>query len=96
MTGLAISITCMGEVDKDKVAKRSTAKDTDLICVSGVWVPLIWACCFWKGKKRCSLETKSSADFSGKEYIIERQLKPEARKDIVEALARINVFLLYD
>lgn len=35
LTGLAISITCIGEVDKDKIVYRNGAKETDLICVSG-------------------------------------------------------------
>jgi thiamine-monophosphate kinase len=92
MTGLAISITCMGEVDKDKVAKRSTAKDTDLICVSGdLGAAYMGLLLLEREKKVFTGDEKVQPDFSGKEYIIERQLKPEARKDIVEALARINV-----
>ena len=92
MTGLAISITCMGEVEKDKVAKRSTAKDTDLICVSGdLGAAYMGLLLLEREKKVFTGDEKVQPDFSGKEYIIERQLKPEARKDIVEALARINV-----
>lgn len=40
LTGLAISITCIGDADKDKVVYRNGAKDTDLICVSGDWARL--------------------------------------------------------
>ena len=83
LTGLAISITCIGEADKDKVAYRNGAKETDLICVSGDLGAA------YMGLQL--LERETQPDFSGKEYLLERQLKPEARRDIVQALAAANI-----
>lgn len=92
MTGLAISITCIGEGEKEKVVKRSTAKDTDLICVSGdLGAAYMGLLLLEREKKVFAGDDKVQPDFSGKEYIIERQLKPEARKDIIESLGRIHV-----
>ena len=68
LTGLAISITCIGEADKDAVVYRNGARDTDLVCVSG----------------------DLGAAYMGLQ-LLERQLKPEARRDIVEALAAAGI-----
>lgn len=89
VTGLVISITCIGVAEKDKVVLRSGAKPTDLICVSGDFGAA------YMGLQLLERENKVAAgaddgfqpDFAGKEYILERQLKPEARKDIIELLA---------
>ncbi|MDE5843014.1 MAG: thiamine-phosphate kinase, partial [Muribaculaceae bacterium] len=89
VTGLVISITCLGEAERGKSVRRSGAKETDLICVSGDLGAA------YMGLQLLERENKVAAasgnpdfqpDFSGKEYILQRQLKPEARKDIVEAL----------
>ncbi|MDE6844003.1 MAG: thiamine-phosphate kinase, partial [Muribaculaceae bacterium] len=82
------SITCICDAQPDKIVTRSGAKDTDLICVSGDLGAA------YMGLQLLERENKVAAgsgqefqpDFSGKEYILERQLKPEARKDIVELL----------
>lgn len=93
-SGLVISITCIGEADKDKIVYRSGAHDTDLICVSG---DLGAAYMGLQLLERENVVAASSGqkdftpDFAGKEYILERQLKPEARKDIVEALAKAGI-----
>ena len=52
LTGLAISITCIGDADKDKVVYRNGAKDTDLICVSGDLGAAIWVCNSWNVRKQ--------------------------------------------
>ena len=90
--GLVISITCIGEAPKGTAVKRSGAKDTDLICVSGDLGAAYMGLQLLEREKVASAGQKDfQPDFSGKEYIIERQLKPEARKDIIEALASEGV-----
>lgn len=92
LTGLAISITCIGEADKDKVVYRNGAKDTDLICVSGdLGAAYMGLQLLEREKTVLKGEKEIQPDFTGKEYLLERQLKPEARKDIIEQLAAENI-----
>lgn len=92
LTGLAISITCIGEADKDKVVYRNGAKETDLICVSGdLGAAYMGLQLLEREKTVFKGEKEVQPDFSGKEYLLERQLKPEARKDIIEKLAELNI-----
>jgi thiamine-monophosphate kinase len=92
VTGLIISITCIGEGEEGKICCRSGAKNTDLICVSGDLGAAYMGLLLLEREKRIfSGAEGTQPDFSGKEYIIERQLKPEARKDIIESLDRIHV-----
>lgn len=92
LTGLAISITCIGDADKDKVVYRNGAKDTDLICVSGDLGAAYMGLQLLEREKVVLQGDKDvQPDFSGKEYLLERQLKPEARKDIIEKLAAANI-----
>ncbi|MEG0039854.1 MAG: thiamine-phosphate kinase, partial [Bacteroides sp.] len=79
LTGLAISITCIGEADKDKVVYRNGAKDTDLICVSGDLGAAYMGLQLLEREKAVLKGDKDiQPDFTGKEYLLERQLKPEA------------------
>ena len=92
LTGLAISITCIGEAEKDKVVYRNGAKDTDLICVSGdLGAAYMGLQLLEREKAVFKGEAQAQPDFTGKEYLLERQLKPEARKDIIEKLAAANI-----
>lgn len=92
LTGLAISITCIGEGEKGKVVYRSGAKETDLVCVSGDFgAAYIGLQLLEREKKVFNGEKDFTPDFSGKEYLLERQLKPEARKDIVAALREAGI-----
>lgn len=93
MTGLVISITCLGEGEKDTIVKRSGAKPTDLICVSGDLGAAYMGLQLLERENRVAAESGAGfqPDFSGKEYILERQLKPEARKDIVELLREHDI-----
>ena len=92
LTGLAISITCIGDADKDKVVYRNGAKDTDLICVSGdLGAAYMGLQLLEREKTVLKGEKDIQPDFTGKEYLLERQLKPEARKDIIEKLAAANI-----
>ena len=90
--GLVISITCIGEADPDKIVTRSGAKDTDLICVSGDLGAAYMGLQLLEREKVASVGQKDfEPNFAGKEYLVERQLKPEARKDIVRELAQAGI-----
>lgn len=90
--GLVISITCIGDAPEDKVVYRNGARDTDLICVSGDLGAAYMGLQLLEREKVASAGRKDfEPEFGGKEYIIERQLKPEARKDIIAELAEAGV-----
>ncbi|MGL4292180.1 MAG: thiamine-phosphate kinase [Bacteroidales bacterium] len=90
MTGLTISVTAIGETN-DPVY-RNGAKENDLICVSGdLGAAYMGLQLLEREKKLFESGNDSKQQFSGKEYILERQLKPEARKDIIEALAHASI-----
>ena len=90
--GLVISITCIGDAPADSVVRRSGAKDTDLICVSGDLGAAYMGLQLLEREKVASAGRKDFVpDFAGKEYLVERQLKPEARRDIVRELAAAGV-----
>ena len=104
MTGLTISITCIGVAQQP--VYRNGARPNDLICVSGdlgaAYMGLqllerekaIYYQQIQNGDKNAEFQPK----FEGKEYLLERQLKPEARKDVVEALQQvvISFFVMMD
>lgn len=90
--GLVISITCIGDAPADKVVSRSGAKDTDLICVSGDLGSAYMGLQLLEREKIASAGQKDFVpQFQGKEYLVERQLKPEARRDIIEELAKAGI-----
>ena len=90
--GLVISITCLGDVPEDKIVYRSGAHDTDLICVSGDLGAAYMGLQLLEREKIASAGQKDFVpEFGGKEYIIERQLKPEARKDIIAELQKAGI-----
>ncbi len=93
LTGLTISITCIGEIEKDKIVYRNGAKNNDLICVSGNLGSAYMGLQLLEREKHvfAGSDTDVQPDFEGKEYILERQLKPEARKDIIEKLAEKDI-----
>ena len=90
--GLVISITCIGDVEKDKAILRSGARVNDLICVSGNLGAAYMGLQLLEREKAVSKGMKDfQPDFAGKEYIIERQLKPEPRVDIVKELREAGI-----
>ena len=93
LTGLTISITCIGEADTDKVVYRNGAQETDLICVSGNLGAAYMGLQLLEREKKVltGADKDVQPDFAGREYILERQLKPEARKDIIEKLAEAGI-----
>src|SRR5574344_314274 len=102
-TGLAISITAIGETEKGNAIYRNGAKETDLICVSGDLGAAYMGFQLLEREKEVyykQIETAktdaermaiSQPDFSGREYLLERQMKPEARRDIVEQLRKAGI-----
>ncbi|MBP5171825.1 MAG: thiamine-phosphate kinase [Bacteroidales bacterium] len=92
LTGLVLSLTCLGEVEKGKAVLRSGAKQNDLICVSGNLGAAYMGLQLLEREKRVFQGEKDfNPDFEGKEYLLERQLRPEARKDIVEKMAEMGI-----
>lgn len=97
LTGLAISITCIGEAQAEDIVYRLGAKDTDLICVSGNLGAAYMGLQLMEREKRIfesqksNPETAAQPDFSGREYLIERLLKPEARRDIIQRLHEAGI-----
>ncbi|MFA4086405.1 MAG: thiamine-phosphate kinase, partial [Paramuribaculum intestinale] len=91
-SGLVISITCIGDVAKGEAVGRDGAHDTDLICVSGDLGAAYMGLQLLEREKTASAGMKDFVPrFEGKEYLVERQLKPEARKDIVARLAEAGI-----
>lgn len=90
--GLVISATVIGEVEAGKAVHRSGAKNTDLICVSGDLGAAYMGLQVLEREKVASAgRADFEPDFAGKEYLVERQLKPEARRDIIKELAEANI-----
>ena len=102
-TGLAISITCIGEARKEDIVYRNGAKETDLICVSGdlgaAYMGLqllereksVYYQMVDEAKKNGKPVPDFQPDFAGKEYLLQRQLKTEARGDIVQRLREAGI-----
>ena len=120
-TGLAISITCIGEARKEDIVYRNGARDTDLICVSGdlgaaymglqllerekavyygqvddLRKKIAEAKSKGDSQKAAALSSQLSSldfqpDFSGKEYLLQRQLQTEARGDIIRKLREAGI-----
>ena len=122
LTGLAISITCIGEAAKEDIVYRSGAKETDLICVSGDLGGAYMGLQLLEREKavyygqvedirKKMAEAKANGDnqklaalnkdlqemrnfqpdFAGKEYLLQRQLQPEARGDIMAQLREAGI-----
>ena len=109
LTGLAISITCIGEAQHEDIVYRNGAHDTDLICVSGdlgasyMGLQLLerekavyYQMLNEYKKKHPSADDQQQMpdfqpDFAGKEYLLQRQLQPEARGDIIEQLRQAGI-----
>ena len=119
-TGLAISITCIGEARKEDIVYRNGAKETDLICVSGDLGAAYMGLQLLEREKavyyeqynelqkkiaeakangdsqklsalNAQLSTLATPDFAGKEYLLQRQLKTEARGDIIQKLREASI-----
>jgi thiamine-monophosphate kinase len=92
LKGLVISVTVIGEVDESKVTLRSTAKEGDLLCVSGDLGAAYLGLQLLEREKRIFLENQNiQPNLEDQKYLVGRQLMPEARKDIVELLEKLKV-----
>lgn len=90
--GLLISVTAIGEVDDENEVYRSGAKPNDLLVVSGdLGAAYMGLQVLEREKEVYKVNPNSQPDLELYSYIIERQLKPEARKDIVKLLKELNV-----
>ncbi|OCX50552.1 thiamine-phosphate kinase [Mucilaginibacter sp. PPCGB 2223] len=90
--GLVISVTSIGYADEKEIAYRNTANEGDLICVSGDLGGAYIGLQLLEREKLVFLENPNiQPDLEGKDYIVERQLKPEARRDIIDLLKKIEV-----
>lgn len=90
--GLVISVTSIGYADEKDIVYRNTAEEGDLLCVSGDLGGAYTGLQLLEREKLVYLENPNiQPDLEGKDYIVERQLKPEARQDIVELLKDIGV-----
>ncbi len=91
-TGLIISVTAIGEVEKDNVVYRNGAKPNDLLVVTGdLGGAYMGLQVLEREKEVFKVNPQNQPDLAPYSYIVERQLKPEARKDIVELLASLDV-----
>lgn len=90
--GLVISVTSIGYATESDIAYRSGAKEGDLLCVSGDLGGAYMGLQLLEREKQIFLENPNiQPDLEGKDYILERQLKPEARKDVVEMLQSLKI-----
>ena len=87
VNGLTIGVTAVGEVDKDRLTRRSGAKENDLVCITGdLGAAYMGLHLLEREKIAFEGHDNPQPDFKGHEYILRRWLKPELRGDIVEAL----------
>jgi thiamine-monophosphate kinase len=91
-SGLVISVTALGDCDEGEEIYRSGANENDLICVSGDLGGAYMGLQLLEREKAVFEESKNiQPDLSGYDYVLERQLKPEARHDVIEALKESGV-----
>jgi len=92
LTGLAISVTAIGEANKKDIVYRSTAQNTDIICVTGSLGGAYMGLQLLEREKEIfTANPGTQPQLEGYDYILQRQLKPEARKDIVELLKELII-----
>jgi thiamine-monophosphate kinase len=90
--GLIISITAIGEADEDEIAYRNGAKENDLLVVTGdLGSAYMGLQVLEREKQVFQVNPNNQPDLEGYSYIIERQLRPEARTDIRELLENLEV-----
>ncbi|MBI2259336.1 MAG: thiamine-phosphate kinase [Flavobacteriia bacterium] len=91
-SGLILTITAIGRVEKNRIAFRSTAKENDLLVVSGDLGAAYLGLQLLEREKQIFNENPDlQPDLDGYDYLLERQLKPEARKDIIAQLYAFDI-----
>ena len=92
MTGLCLSMTCVGEAQAEDIVYRNGAKANDLICVTGNLGAAYMGLQLLEREKMVFEGNENvQPDFEGKDYILQRQLKPEARRDVIESLKKHGI-----
>ncbi len=92
MTGLTISITCLGEAYDSDIVYRNGAKEHDLVCVTGnLGTAYMGLQLLERERLVMNANENATPAFEGREYLLERQLKPEARRDIIEKLHEAGI-----
>lgn len=92
VTGLLISITCLGEAQDDEIVYRGGARDTDLICVSGdLGAAYMGLQLLERERVAGAGQEDFQPDFAGREYLLERQLKPEPRADVIAEMRQLGI-----
>lgn len=92
MTGLCLSMTCVGVAAAEDIVYRNGAKANDLICVTGNLGAAYMGLQLLEREKMVFEGNENvQPDFEGKDYILQRQLKPEARRDVIESLKKHGV-----
>lgn len=92
LSGLVISVTAIGTATKENIVYRNGAKESNLLCVSGDLGGAYMGLQILEREKAVFKDNpKLQPDLEGKDYILERQLKPEARKDIIELLKNLEI-----
>jgi thiamine-monophosphate kinase len=92
LSGLVISITAIGTAKAEDIVYRSGAKKSDLLCVSGDLGGAYMGLQILEREKAVFKENPNlQPDLEGKDYILERQLRPQARKDVIELLKNLDV-----
>nr|WP_320020967.1 thiamine-phosphate kinase [uncultured Draconibacterium sp.] len=92
LTGLTLSITAIGEAEKDDIVMRSGAKPNDILCVSGdLGGAYMGLQLLERENEVFKVNENMQPKLDGYDYILERQLKPEARGDIIAAFKRLGI-----
>jgi len=92
LKGLVISVTALGSVDAGKVVYRNGAQLNDILCVSGdLGAAYMGLQLLEREKEVFKANPNSQPEFEGYKYLIERQLKPEPRNDVVQFFAENNI-----
>lgn len=92
VSGLFLSVTVIGQAKKEDVVYRNTARENDLVCVSGdlggAYMGLLL---LEREKEEFKVNPQMQPDLAGNDYVLERQLKPEPRVDIIEKLIEAGI-----
>jgi len=91
-SGLVINVTVIGAAEKKDICYRNGAKEGDIICVSGDLGGAYAGLQVLEREKRVFMEAPGAQpELSGFDYVLKRQLRPEARKDVVEMLKDLKI-----
>ena len=91
-SGLVISVTAIGMAKPEQIVKRSTAKAHDIICLTGdIGAAYLGLQVLEREKQVFLTDSNMQPELSGKDYVLERQLRPQARLDWLNRLRALNI-----